>query len=312
MVKPIQSTIEQEELRQRKTARTLGENIERKSTVHISDTYLDQLLLEDLPYGDLTTQTLGIGQIAGVMNFHTRYACTLAGVEFAVAVLRKLSLEVEIFQHSGAQLAPGTPVLRATGAACALHYGWKIAQNLLEYASGIATRTRSLADKAREINPMIRIASTRKNFPGTKQLSIAAVTAGGGIAHRFGLSESFLMFDNHSAFFPSQEELLLAVTAAFQSQRGKKICAEVNNLEQALCFAEAGASVLQFEKILPDRLGEWIPRIKDHFPAISISIAGGVNIDNIEGYCHCGIDLAVTSWMYFGKPMDIRVIIEPD
>lgn len=276
----------------------------------ISGTQIEVLLNEDVPYGDLTTTAMGIADKPGFMAFATRSNVVVAGVEEAAAVLRGLGLEVEVCHRSGDVLLPKTLVLQARGPAGLLHCGWKVAQNLLEYCSGIATRTHDMVVKGRAVNPHLQIAATRKNFPGTKSLSAKAVLAGGGIIHRLGLSESFLLFDNHHNFFSSPAQLFAAVAAARRKLPEKKICVEVKNFEDAVQFAQAGAHVLQFDKNSPEELREWIPRIREKYPVIVIAAAGGVNADNIQNYARTGIDLVVTSWVYFGKPADIAVCIQ--
>ena len=276
----------------------------------ISGTQIEVLLNEDVPYGDLTTTAMGIADKPGFMAFATRSNVVVAGVEEAAAVLRRLGLEVDVCHRSGDVLLPKTLVLQARGPAGLLHCGWKVAQNLLEYCSGIATRTHDMVVKGRAVNPHLQIAATRKNFPGTKSLSAKAVLAGGGIIHRLGLSESFLLFDNHHNFFSSHAQLFAAVAAARRKLPEKKICVEVKNFEDAVQFAQAGAHVLQFDKNSPEELREWIPRIREKYPVIVIAAAGGVNADNIQNYARTGIDLVVTSWVYFGKPADIAVCIQ--
>lgn len=277
----------------------------------ISNSQMEALLHEDVPYGDLTTTAMGIADRPGIMAFATRSDSVVAGVEEAAAVLRRLGLEVEVCHPSGASLLARTPILQVRGSAGLLHRGWKVAQNLLEYGSGIATRTHEMVVRGRAVNPHLQIAATRKNFPGTKSLSAKSVLAGGGILHRLGLSETFLLFENHNNFFSSPSLLFNAVAEACRKLPEKKICVEVKNLESALHFAQAGAHVLQFDKNSPEELKAWIPRIRERHPAIVIAAAGGVNAGNVENYARTGIDLVVTSWIYFGKPADIAVRIQP-
>ena len=78
--------------------------------------------------------------------------------------------------------------------------GWKVALNLLEAASGIATRTYALVEKARASNPDHRGGGHPEGLPGTKAVATKAVYAGGGLPHRLGLSESVLVFAQHVAF----------------------------------------------------------------------------------------------------------------
>src|SRR3954471_18910077 len=95
------------------------------------------------------------------------------------------------------------------GSASALHAGWKAAQTLVEWASGIASGVRVIVDAARAKRPDIVVACTRKAVPLTRGLSIKAVRAGGGVMHRTGLSDTVLLFAEHRAFLPEMDEVAI-------------------------------------------------------------------------------------------------------
>ena len=149
---------------------------------------LERLLAEDAPFGDLTTDALGIGEAPGSIGFAARQRMVVAAIEDAAALLELAGVEVALRARSGDEVEAGTLLLQGRGEARALHRGWKVAQTLLEIWSGIATATRALVLAARAARPDIAIACTRKNVPGTKALAIAAVKAGGAAMHRLGLS----------------------------------------------------------------------------------------------------------------------------
>ena len=102
--------------------------------MHYSDTFIDSLILEDCPYGDLTTASLGIGARKGRMRFYPRAEkCTVSGTEPAARILSRCGLTVESRMEDGLA-AEGKPcLLSCTGRADDLHRAWKIAQNVLEY-----------------------------------------------------------------------------------------------------------------------------------------------------------------------------------
>lgn len=117
--------------------------------------------------------------------------------EEAARIMIKLGLTPEPFALSGDCLAPGMPILTASGPMGAIHQAWRLVGALLEHASGIATRTRQLVRAARAVQPDITVLTTRKSFPGAKRLSIKAILAGGALPHRLGLSETVLVFAEH-------------------------------------------------------------------------------------------------------------------
>ncbi|MFM2484903.1 ModD protein [Celerinatantimonas yamalensis] len=277
----------------------------------LSTTLIENLIREDLPYSDLTTETMGISEHPAVMEFSARYACTLAGMDEASTILRHLGANVEPLEKNGTTLAAGTLVLRAKGSAGVLHAGWKVAQNMMEHAVGIATRTHEMVIKGRSINPDLIIACTRKCVPGAKTISLNAIQAGGGTVHRLGLSESFLLFDNHTAFFNSEDHLLATLKKAVIAQPERKLVVECDDLDYAMKVAACGIDVIQFDKVPPSSLQNWVMQLKKRFAHLTIAAAGGINIESIQAYAKTGIDIAVTSFIYTGKPLDIAVTIKP-
>src|SRR5664280_1454810 len=146
-------------------------------------------------------------------------------------------------------LAEGCAFFEATGAGAALHVGWKVAVNLLEAASGIATRTRGIVDKAHAVDPAVEVVATRKVFPGTKRVAIKAVLAGGALPHRLGLSETVLVFPQHIALLGGLEPAPERMRELKSWSREKKIGVEVTDTKQAVLIARAGADVIQVDKI---------------------------------------------------------------
>ena len=136
----------------------------------LPDRDIERFIEEDVPFGDLTTSLLGIGSLKGEITFSTRHSTALCCTEEAASVLEQCGATVTYCIESGSVVEAGVTILTATGPASSLHAGWKVAMNLLVYASGIATRTRTIVTRAREINPRISVVSTRKSFPGTKKL----------------------------------------------------------------------------------------------------------------------------------------------
>ncbi len=145
----------------------------------LSDSDIDSFIEEDVPYGDLTTSLLGIGTLQGEITFTSRECTILCCTEEAAQLLERCGASVNACMISGTSVTPGATILSASGPAEALHTGWKVALNLLEYASGIATRTEKIVSRAKEVNPDIAIVTTRKSFPGTKKVVLKAIQAGG-------------------------------------------------------------------------------------------------------------------------------------
>jgi molybdenum transport protein len=277
----------------------------------LPDSDLERFIEEDVPYGDLTTHLLGIGDRHGSISFVTREETVLCCTEEAGRVLEKCGCTVTMSTPSGTIMPAGTEFLRAEGAASSLHAGWKVAVNLLEYASGIATRTRAVVRAARAVNPEIAVLTTRKQFPGTKKIAVKAITAGGALPHRLGLSETVLVFRQHTGFTEGLDNFLKTIPGLKKRVPETRIMVEAESPCEALRCAWAGVDVLQVDKMSPEALGALVGTVRSIDGRVRISAAGGINVDNAAEYAATGVDILALSSVYFGKPADIGVTIIP-
>lgn len=280
--------------------------------ITLTDFELESLLAEDVPYGDLTTASLGITDQRARITFATRerplvVSCT----EEAVRLCGLYGLEIDGFIKSGTLVPPQTVFLEARGEAAQCHRIWKSVQNLLDYAGGIATYTREAVLLARSVNPDIVIATTRKTTPFTKKIAIKAVESGGGVAHRLGLSESILIFDYHRVFFGSDEAFASALQRTKQGNPEKKVVIEACDIAEALKFARMGADILQLEKFPLTKLADAVRILRADYPHITLIATGGISAKNIAEYASTGVDMIVTSSPYSAQSADIKVRIEP-
>ncbi|CCE04011.1 ModD protein [Bradyrhizobium sp. STM 3809] len=272
---------------------------------------LDALLRDDVPYGDLTTEALGIGAMPGEMLFSARDRMVLALAEEAAALIELAGCRVERLAYSGAMLEKGAPILRASGAAAGLLRSWKVAQTLVEIWSGVATEAAAIVAAARAVRPGIAVACTRKNVPGTKPFAVAAVKAGGAVMHRLGLSETILVFPEHRAFF-GETPLADIAERLRRTAPEKRLVIEVTSVEHAVAAAAAGFDVIQAEKFTPADIAALVERMTAlaTMPLRPIvAAAGGVNALNAAAYAAAGADVLVTSAPYLARPCDVQVRI---
>lgn len=278
----------------------------------LTDRELESLLSEDVPYGDLTTTSLGITDQRARITFSTRDRPLVAScIEEAVRLCGLYGLEIDGFVKSGTFVPPKSVFLEAHGDAAQCHRIWKSVQNLLDYASGISTYTREAVLLARSINPDIIIATTRKTIPFTKKIAIKAVESGGGVTHRLGLSESILVFEYHRIFFPADEAFAEALDKTKKANPEKNIVMETETLEDALKFASMGTDIIQLEKFSLTKLADAVRILHTNYPHITLIATGGISAKNIAEYTSTGVDMIVTSSPYHAQPADIKVSIEP-
>ncbi len=278
------------------------------SNIHFAQ--LERLLFDEARYGDLTTDLLGIGAQRARMTFSARGPMVLALATEAAEMLEMAGASVERLIEDGQALAPGQEFLHAEGQAGALLRGWKVAQTLVEIWSGVATAAREIVEAARAVAPDIGIACTRKNTPGVKNFSVAAIRAGGAEMHRLGLSETILVFPEHLAFLGG-ETLDSAVARLRRGAPEKKLVLEAGTIALALAAAEAGFDVIQAEKFSPADIALLVKQLATLTKSPKLAAAGGVNRANAAEYARAGADILVTSAPYAAPPRDVSVRFTP-
>ncbi len=284
--------------------------IGRGGPAWLDDTELDRLLREDAPYGDLTTEGLGIGAISGHVIFTARTSMVVCGIEEAARMFERRQCRCIGGIARSRAVETGTRILEVEGPAGALHLVWKTAQTLVEVASGIATATAQIVAAVRGIGKQPPVVTTRKNFPGTRTISSLATRAGGATAHRLGLSETLLVFPEHSVFLDSTR-LAERLQALRRLHPEKKLVVEVGDEDEALRLAAAGADVLQLERFSPEALARTARRLEKAGLTSLLAAAGGVNAHNAAEYAHAGADVLVTSAPYWAPPADVKVVLVP-
>lgn len=273
-------------------------------TVMTDDDYLLRLLKEDCPSVDLTTQGLGIGAELGAVKAHFKKPGIAAGVRLAARLFELSGAETEIHAEDGDRLEAGEPILIARGTAANLHRVYKVAQTLMEYASGIARLTNEMVTSAKMVNSRVQVAATRKHMPGTKPIALAGVAAGGGIVHRLGLSDSILVFDQHLVFCGDADA---AISHLKMVSPERKVAVEVGSCEDGVRMAKLGADIIQCERMPLDELAALAATLRGLNPNIVVSAAGGINEKTAADYAKTGVDLLVTSRPYQAAPFDVKM-----
>src|SRR6266851_5478215 len=191
---------------------------------------LRSFLAEDIGTGDITTETTVSADQRARGEVIAKAPLVLAGIELFAEVFRLLDLttEVEIISHDGEDLTPGKIPAHVSACARALLTGERVALNLLQRLSGVATLTREFV-RAIE-GTEAEILDTRKTTPGLRALEKYAVRVGGGKNHRKDLGEAVLIKENHIRLAGSVSAALTAVQAAKGRVRWIEI--EVTTLDE--------------------------------------------------------------------------------
>lgn len=279
--------------------------------IYFTDAEIDQLITEDLPYFDLTSHSIKMGSKVSRISFTTRHHTLLCGTEEAVKIFEKFKINPTLISVSGEKIDEGIKFLEGEGLANDVHLIWRTVTNLMEFASGIATRMNNLNEKAQEVNPDISIVTTRKSVPFTKKIAVKAIHVGGGTVHRLGLSDTILIFDNHIKFLGGIGNLILQLPEIKQRAAGRNISVETKNADDALTLAKTNINILQLDKFKAETIKDLVPQLRKENPMLKIAAAGDIDINNIQDYATTGVDMLVTSFPYYGRPSDFKVDIEP-
>lgn len=276
---------------------------------YVPTTFLENILKEDIPWNDSTTESLGISGVSGKITCYPKKDGFVSGIEMAARLFKEVGLEVMCVGKDGDFYSAGQTVVEAKGTAEKIHSVYKTAQNILEYSSGITNRVRAMTKQIEAAGSKAKVAVTRKHFPGTKTISLNAALLGGAIVHRAGLSESILVFDQHRVFC---SDPVAAVRLAKEQEPEKKIAVEVDKEEEGIKYISAGADIIQCERFSPGMLKDFVAKAKQLRPDVIINAAGGINDSNTYEYAQTGADVLVTSWVYFGRPFDIKMKVSSE
>ena len=258
-------------------------------------------LQEDLGSGDLTTRLVISGAVAGRAEIVTKAAGIVAGVEVAQEIFGYLGgVEFNADLGEGAEVGPGSRIAALSGSLAAILAGERLALNLLQHLSGIATLTRSYV---REVaGTQARILDTRKTTPGLRFLEKEAVRAGGGFNHRFGLYDGVLLKDNHLRAAGGVQPALELARAAPYGQRVEIEVTTLAELAEALAF---GA-----EWIMLDNMDLAGIRAAVELTAgrAKLEASGGMSLDRVRAVAECGVDfISVGALTHSAPALDISL-----
>lgn len=246
-------------------------------------------LAEDIGRGDLTSEYFVAAHAQAVGRIIARSRAVVAGTVTAAEVFRRVDpqLQVEILQPDGAALAGGETILEVRGAARSILTGERVALNFLQRLCGIATLTRQFVE-GMSVKSKAKILDTRKTTPGLRALEKAAVVAGGGSNHRFGLFDMVLVKDNHLAADGSAP-----LAAAIARVRGEhpdvRIEVEADRLDQVRTFLELeGIDVILLDNMPPAEMREAVALGKKK--GVKFEASGGVSLKNIRQISATGVD----------------------
>jgi nicotinate-nucleotide pyrophosphorylase (carboxylating) len=248
-------------------------------------------LQEDAPYGDITSQILipAAAQATAVLN--ARVPGVFSGGEVFAAAMKLTDPDavVELLVADGTAFSARTPLARVTGNARSLLLAERVALNLVQRMSAIATRTAEFV--ALVDGTGARITDTRKTTPGLRVLERYAVRCGGGANHRFSLSDAVLAKDNHLAVLTGGDPArLTAVLQGAKAQLGHTTHfeVEVDSMEQIEPVLAAGVDTIMLDNFSLAKLAAGVALVRGR---ARVEASGNVNLATVAGIAATGVDL---------------------
>lgn len=250
----------------------------------IVDKIIKDALKEDIPYGDITASSIvtsGSKAKASLIAKEDGIICGLPVFERVFTILGDVTFKS--FINEGSSVTKGDIIGELYGDALNILMGERIALNLLQKMSGIATLTNKYVKKLEGLNT--KLLDTRKTTANLRILEKYAVKIGGGHNHRFSLSDGILIKDNHIGYAGNIKNAIKL--AKENSSFIRKIEVETECKEQILEAIEAGADIIMLDNMTPNQAKEMVKLIAGR--AIT-ECSGNITLDTIRSYALSGVD----------------------
>jgi nicotinate-nucleotide pyrophosphorylase (carboxylating) len=265
---------------------------------------------EDIGKGDVTTEFFVPPDLRASARIIARERAIMAGTETAAEVFRRIdpATQVRILSIDGSEVNPGDLTIEIDGLACSILKAERIALNFLQRLCGIATLTRKFVDAAE--NNHVKILDTRKTTPGLRALEKAAVVAGGGANHRFGLFDMALVKDNHLVAHSGLTTFAEAVRKLRQQRPNVRIEVEADRLEQVRTLLKIDdVDLILLDNMKAAQIREAVALGKNK---VKFEASGGVTLKNIRQIAATGVDyISIGALTHSARAIDLSLEMTP-
>lgn len=273
---------------------------------NIVDEILRRALREDGSRKDATTKTLIPLRTQAWAALIAKEPLVLCGLPIFIRTLKLQDprLKVKGYFTEGARVPKGARVAEIYGPARGLLAAERVALNFLQRLSGIATLTRAFVEQVKGTD--VKILDTRKTTPGLRLLERYAVRTGGGHNHRFDLSETMMVKDNHKALLPFQ-----AILKKIQKRRGrgKNPCiVEVETMAEVQAALQFKAPYLQLDNMSLKELREAVRMVRGR---AKLEATGGIHLNNVAETAKTGVNyISIGALTHSAPSVDFSLEIE--
>ena len=266
-------------------------------------------LAEDLGPGDLTSRYF-VGEEQRSARIFAKERAVAAGVGTGAEVFRRVDpqIDVRVVRGDGSALAKGDTVLEVSGPVRSILTAERVALNFIQRLSGTATLTRRFVEAV--AGTRARILDTRKTTPGLRALEKAAVVAGGGANHRFGLYDMVMVKDNHLAADRPTDHLPAAIRAFRAEHPGIRVELEADTLEQVRRFLTfSGVDVILLDNMTCAQMAEAVALGAGR---VQFEASGGVTLATVAAIAATGVDfISVGALTHSAPAIDFSLELLP-
>jgi nicotinate-nucleotide pyrophosphorylase (carboxylating) len=263
---------------------------------------------EDRGPADITTLACVKFETRSAARIFAKEACVLAGMPVAEQVFREqdIALVLTARARDGTSLQPGDTVLEIRGSAASILTAERCALNFLQQLSGVATQTRRFVEAV--AGTKTKILDTRKTVPGLRALQKYAVRCGGGVNHRFGLYDRFLIKDNHLALMGTGKRLAEAIRAARALDPEAVLEVEVDRLDQIPEIIALGVDVLLLDNMPLDEMRACVSLIAGR---ATTEASGDMTLERVPEVARTGVDfISVGALTHTVRAIDFSLEME--
>jgi nicotinate-nucleotide pyrophosphorylase (carboxylating) len=264
---------------------------------------------EDIGNGDITTLTTIPLEQHSLGVIHVKETGMLAGLPVAQAVFAIVDplLSFKARAQEGSLVEKGTIVAEVEGNTRSILLGERLALNLMQRLSGIATKTNQYVQALE--GSKVRLVDTRKTTPGHRLLEKYAVRVGGGYNHRFGLYDAVMIKDNH---IKGAGGITIAIESARKAiPHTMKIEVEVESFPQLKEALTARPDIIMLDNMQPSDMRKAVDIIKNEAPHILVEASGMVTLETIKAIADAGVDvISVGRLTYSVQALDISLDLD--
>ncbi len=270
------------------------------------DEWLRAALREDVGTGDVTSEMLIPPGLRGKAVLQAKESLVVAGLDVALRAFTLLSGEIRCPARveDGRKVAPGTVLAHLEGPVRPLLGAERVALNILQHLSGVATLTRKFVEAVEGTGA--KILDTRKTLPGMRSLEKYAVRVGGGVNHRSSLSEGILVKENHLAACGGVSEAVKAIRR--NAPHTLRVEVEASTMEEVEEAVAAGVEVILLDNMSIATIREAVKRVHG---AARLEVSGGVRLENVREMAETGVDAISVGRLTHSAPgVDISMLLE--